>query len=266
MNEPKLDWTPELAEKYKKRYGNYPSGYKLPKAPTYSDKEEAALRIQEQSFRGLPVKSGSIYPGSYIARMDSSITGEYDRLEAKQKEKHDVSKFNIDYQTKLLNLREKQKEAGVGLEDISKKRSEFFKKIEESQNILNKTVKSTKIDKEGVEYDVEKPAYPYQARQQAKETVSAYSDSIRTLKLVEKLRGQGIQANMSDVVSFFKKAEKPIDAMTQEMIKKGFTKEQALVFKNTAMEIVKEGNSPETAMKRAAEHINIMFGDIFNKE
>jgi len=177
------------------------------------------------------------------------------------------AKFNIDYQTKLLNLREKQKEAGVGLEDISKKRSEFFKKIGESQNILNKTVKSTKIDEEGVEYDTEKPAYPYQARQQAKKTVSAYSDSLRTLNLVEKLRGQGIQANMSDVVSFFKKAEKPIDAMTQEMIKRGFTKEQALVFKNTAMEIVKEGNSPETAMKRAAEHINIMFGgDIFNRE
>lgn len=176
------------------------------------------------------------------------------------------AKFNVDYQTKLLNLREKQKEAGVGLEDIPKKRSEFFKKIEESQNILNKTVKSKKLDEEGVEYEEEKPAYPYQARQQAKKTVSAYSDSLRTLNMVEKLRNQGIKANMSDVTAFFKKAEKPIEAMSQEMIKRGFTKEQALVFKNTAMEIVKEGNSPETAMRRAAEHINIMFGDIFNKE
>ena len=108
MNEPKINWTPELAEKYKKRYGAYPTTYKQPTQPKMSDKEEAAMRIQEQSFRGLPVPEGSVYPGSYIARTDSSVTGEYTRKLAQQKEQRAVSKEKRDiglYRERIKKLR-----------------------------------------------------------------------------------------------------------------------------------------------------------------
>lgn len=147
MNYPKITWTQKEAEKIYKLTGSYPPSYKPPAQPKLSDKEEAALRIQEQSFRGLPVSEGSIYPGSYIARTDSSITGEYARqlaqqkeVRAKEKEQRDITKFKIDYKKSLLELQEKQKDKET---DYQKELDKINKEITGIDQSLNKMIPVT---------------------------------------------------------------------------------------------------------------------------
>ena len=145
MNEPKINWTPELAEKYKKRYGAYPTTYKQPTQPKMSDKEEAAMRIQEQSFRGLPVPEGSVYPGSYIARTDSSVTGEYTRKLAQQKEQRAVSKEKRDiglYRERIKKLRTgttKEPDYMKEAETLSTKIANIDKSLEEMTQQFEKS-------------------------------------------------------------------------------------------------------------------------------
>lgn len=174
-------------------------------------------------------------------------------------------KFELDYKSKLFDLKQKQKESGVGTEDVGKKRSEFFKKMNEAQTILNKSVKKKQVDEEGIETTVEKPAYSARVRKQAAKTVNQYSDSLRTLVTVEKLRQRGIKANMADVETFFKQEEKTIDGITSQMISKGIPDRVAMVFKNTAVQIMRDGNSKETAMQRAAQQIKALFPQYFGK-
>lgn len=272
MNYPKLNWTPEEAEKYKKFAGSYPAGYKPPTPPKYSDKEEAAMRIQEQSFRGLPVTPGSVYPGSSIATIDSLATGlklkqnEAERLRiAQEKEKRDITKFNVDYKKSLLGLQAKQKKAETEkVDDIEKERAGLFTKLSQAQDILNKTKKVTLTDEEG-EYveDVEKPTYSPQQRNQAKRAVEGYTKRLQIISMTEKFREKGLDVNISDVEKYIKEQEKNIDAITLEMTKKGIPDRVGMVFKNTALQIMMEGNSKQTAMQKAAEQVKTLFPQYF---
>jgi len=272
MNEPKINWTPELAEKYKKRYGAYPTTYKQPTQPKMSDKEEAAMRIQEQSFRGLPVSEGSVYPGSTIATIDSTTTGmklnPYQQAQLKlsqDREARAKTKFGVDYKKSLLDLQEKEKKiTEKKTDDLTKERSRLFGEISKTQDIVDKTKKVSQIDEKGdyVE-EVEKPTFSYKQRQQAKAATESYTKRLQMIDLTEKLRNQGIQLNISDTEKYFKAQEKNIDAITIEMKNRNIPDRVAMVFKNTALQVLLEGNSKETAMKKAAEQVRELFPQYF---
>lgn len=204
-------------------------------------------------------------------RQDSVM---YDRLHPGEKSifpqpkgQEDILKektAQLNYNKSLLDYQSKQKEAeSQNFDDVAKKRSEYYKKISEAQDILNKTVKTKKTDEEGFEFEDEKPAFDYKTRHSASKTVSAYSDSLRTLGMVEQLRNKGIKANIADVNEFFKGQEKNIDSVTKDMTKRGIPDRVAMIFKNTAIEVLRNGNSKEVAMQKAAEHVKNLFPQYF---
>ena len=257
MNEPKRKWNPQEAEEFKKYWGNYPRGY-VPQSP-----EEQLKQAKAQNVLNLTLNP---------THQDSVM---YDRLHPGEKSifpqpksEEDILKektTKINYQKSLLELQKKEKEATEEkTDDLTKERSRLFGEISKTQDIVDKTKKVSQIDEKGdyVE-EVEKPTFSYKQRQQAKAATESYTKRLQMIDLTEKLRNQGIQLNISDTEKYFKAQEKNIDAITIEMKNRNIPDRVAMVFKNTALQVLLEGNSKETAMKKAAEQVRELFPQYF---
>ena len=198
MGQPKVKWTPELAEKFKKITGQYPSGFE-PKQEKYSDREQALVRIASQSFGNLPLQGK--YEGSPVATADSLQLG------LKQKpmsyaDKLRSRKLEVDLQRSKLQLN-KAKQETKKTENIEEKRQKLLNKMKSNEEILNKT-------KEDENYNVT-PAYSHKTRSTAERANKAYNDSLKVLNLTEQFRQKGIPANTSHTRAWIKQGEQNIN-------------------------------------------------------